>query len=211
MFFEYVEKSKKEFPKLKIKYKDKSLFMKFLSFVLFFNKDFSKKYITTIGSTIYFPSQKYVETNDLICTIILMHELVHIKDYYKFKILFSFLYLFPQILFPLFILGFFNPYFFIFSIFIIPIPALFRAYFEYKAYIMSMYATHQLSHKYDFNWSPDIAINSYIKNFVTSNYYYMFPFKNYLIKCFYIKFREIQDDLHPFDDEIYKIVDRILK
>ena len=48
----------------KIKYKNESLFMKVIGFLLFFNKTFMTNYITTIGSTIYYPSREWCEKND---------------------------------------------------------------------------------------------------------------------------------------------------
>ena len=98
------------FPNLKIKYKDESLFMKILGSLLFFNKSFMATYTTTIGSTIYFPSKKFVEERYYSSILILLHELVHVQDGIKFNpIIFAMLYLSPQIFGLLSVPLFFHP------------------------------------------------------------------------------------------------------
>jgi hypothetical protein len=212
MFNEYVTKAQKQLPSLKIKYKNESLFMRILSFILFFNKDFSTKYVTTIGSTIYYPSKQFIEKNELSASIILMHEMIHIYDSKRLSgILFSFLYLFPQILALLSFLGFINPYFFLFAVCLLPIPALFRSYFEYRAYSISIYASYHMSQKYNYIWSPTIAINGYVNNFVNGNYYFMFPFKSYLIKLFYTKLNIIENGELPLEWKATTMIDSVLK
>lgn len=67
--------------------KSQSKFMKLLSYLLFFNKDFMSGYITTVGRTIYAP-------RGFIDKITLAHELVHVADYNKYGILFYLSYLF---------------------------------------------------------------------------------------------------------------------
>ena len=89
-----------------IKYKDESFFMLILSYILFFNKKFKTNYTTTIGNTIYFPSKEAVESNEDLYAQILAHELIHIQQKESYgAILYSFLYLFPQILSLLSVLG----------------------------------------------------------------------------------------------------------
>lgn len=84
---------------VKIKYKDKSKFMKFLGFFLKpFNDGFMYQYITTIGHTVYFPSKAWAEKNNGVATTVMGHELIHVKDYERFGILFGLSFLFPQIL-----------------------------------------------------------------------------------------------------------------
>src|SRR4030043_385107 len=98
-----VQSAQTHFPNLKIKYKDESLLMKILGKLMFFNKGFMTSYTTTIGSTIYFPNSNFVKARPISSSVILLHELVHLYDNSKFTApLFSFLYLFPQILVLLF-------------------------------------------------------------------------------------------------------------
>lgn len=99
-FDKVIEITNNYIPNIKIKYKDKSLLMKILSKLLFFNKDFMNKYTTTIGNTIYFPTENFINTYPISSISILLHECVHISDSRK-NPLFKFLYLTPQILFLL--------------------------------------------------------------------------------------------------------------
>mgnify|MGYP007046843866 CR=1 FL=1 len=89
-----INEIKKDY-KLDVKYKDTSFLMKLLSLILFFNKDFMKSFTTTIGTTIYYPSEEFVKNSPITSLITLLHELVHIIDYNKNKLLFTLLYLFP--------------------------------------------------------------------------------------------------------------------
>src|SRR5579859_3016444 len=99
IFQDIVSLAQKDFPDLKIAYKDQSTFMKFLGAILFFNKDFKTTYITTLGSTIYFPSKEFVDADPVNNTIVLMHELVHMADAKKYtRFFFSLSYLLPQLL-----------------------------------------------------------------------------------------------------------------
>jgi len=60
---------------VEIKYKDESLFMKALGLLLSFNKTFMTSFTTTIGSTIYFPSRKWLaERNPETTIAIVAHE-----------------------------------------------------------------------------------------------------------------------------------------
>jgi len=131
-----------------IKYKNQSPFMKFIGALLFFNKSFMTKYTTTIGSTIYFPSEDFIKQNDQGSIEILSHELVHVGQANKYgKLLFSILYLFPQCLAALSILSllaFFNIgflWFLVCLVFIAPIPAPWRAAFEIGGYTMSLFVS----------------------------------------------------------------------
>jgi len=207
MFDSYVEKAKLHFPKLTIKYKNESLFMRFLSFVLFFNKAFSTKFITTIGNTVYFPSKEFIYKNEASATVTLMHELVHIHD--SRNKLYFILYMFPQILFLFGFLGFLNPWLFLLFLFILPLPS-FRAYYEFKAYVMTLYVYRFFEKTNDYNVNYETIKNNIINNFITSNYYFMFPFKSFLNKKFDDKISIILLDKVPGDLIIYGIIDNIL-
>lgn len=166
-FNQALEIAQKHFPGLKIKYKNESFFMKFLSLVLFFNPEFKTKFITTIGKTIYFPSKEFIENNNTSATHILCHELVHINQSNdKF---FSIKYLFPQILATFSLLAFIHPIFLIFLLFLAPIPAYFRSKYEYEAYVVSLYCKFKANENFD----TLLSINSIVNNFTGSSYYYM--------------------------------------
>jgi ABC-type multidrug transport system fused ATPase/permease subunit len=140
-----VQASQKYFPHLQIKYKDQSFLMKLIGKLLFFNKTFMTDYTTTLGDTIYFPNEAFVKVRSISSTVILLHEIVHIKDSHKLtKLLFSLLYACPQILLLFFIPMLFISWKFalLFLLFALPIPAFFRMYFEKRAYLSSLYAIH---------------------------------------------------------------------
>lgn len=173
-FEQAVSVAKTHFPNLKIKYKDDSFFMKFLSYVLFFNKDFMSKYITTIGETIYYPSKQHVMMNEENAVNVLCHELVHVQQSKNNK-LFKVKYLFPQILsvFALLALFAFWTKFallaLVFLVFLIPMPAAFRAEYEYEAYVTTMYCKFVRDNEV----SPNTMIHLITQNFTTSSYYWM--------------------------------------
>lgn len=206
--------AKQYFPNLKIKYKDESIFMKFLSKILFFNKDFMSKYTTTIGSTIYFPNKKIVEAEGYTATLIFLHELIHVYDSQRFnQILFSFLYLTPQILALLLV-----PLFFInwklacilFIIFLLPLPSFFRMYFEKRAYFISLYVLNYLIKYKKIQADLNQSKKYYLSNFKDSSYYFMWTFKQ-LDKDFSEAVNKIKNDQKPFDDRIFNIIDNLLK
>jgi ABC-type multidrug transport system fused ATPase/permease subunit len=171
---------------IKTVYKNESLFMKILSVILFFNSEFMTSYATTIGETVYLPeSAKKYSSKEL--EILLSHEMVHILDYKKNKVLFVLKYLFPQIIFPLtfLILPFsltLSIFLFIFSIF--PFPAYWRMKYELRGYTMTL-AVKALQFKNN-GYADDVIrgvinkdidrINTYFKG---SSYYFMWPFGIY--------------------------------
>ena len=141
-FEQFVKILHTNLPKFNVKYKDESLFMRLLGTLLFFNADFMSKFSTTIGSTVYLPSRKYVSQHATEAGMILAHEYVHARDANKITgVLFSFLYSFPQILALLFIAcGFlWWPLFILALVMLAPFPAPFRAKLEVRGYTMSLF------------------------------------------------------------------------
>lgn len=87
-----------EVPDLKIAFKDQSLYHKAIGLLLApFNRNYLSTYTTTMGSTIYFPTQAFYEKNPEESSVVLAHEFVHVcdskKDWY-----FKLAYMFPQVL-----------------------------------------------------------------------------------------------------------------
>ena len=141
--------------KIDIKYKDESLLMKNLNKVVgIFAKDFMTKFTTTIGSTVYFPSRKFVKENEFVSVQILAHEYVHILDSKKHKS-FSISYLFPQILALLSLLtipvvliyGSIGWLFLLFLIMLAPFPAYWRMKWEARGYEMSIFVIYNILKK----------------------------------------------------------------
>lgn len=207
-----VQASQKYFPNLQVKYKDQSFLMKSIGKVLFFNKTFMTDYTTTLGDTIYFPNQAFVKVRAISSTVILLHEIVHIKDSHKIsKLLFSFLYACPQILVLLLI-----PLLFVSwkiallaLIFALPFPAIFRMYFEKRAYLSSLYTLQQLSIKMNFNPYLDKQKEYFLSQFKNSYYYYMWPFNN-IRKDFDDAIAKIKAGQRPYNDSVFDILDDLI-
>lgn len=208
-----ISESKKIIPDLEIKYKNESAFMKIIGKILFFNKDFMNHYITTIGSIIYFPSKSFLEENSTSSSIILLHEICHVYDSKKItKPLFSFLYLFPQILFLLFFPALFISWklAILFLIFIAPFPAYFRMLFEKRAYMVSLYTAYKLGKKMNFNYDLDHHKQYYLKQFNGSSYYFMWMFSG-LNKDFDKAIQKIKNNEHPFESNLFLTIDHLIE
>lgn len=186
-------------PKFEIRFKDESLFMKILGKILFFNKSFMTRYITTIGDKVYWPSRKKFEDDPTASFIILAHEYVHIMDYINHPMYFTSGYAFPQILaiFALLsVLAFISPWFLFFLFFLLflaPIPAPIRKWAEMRGYGMTVKLRAWF-------WGPlsEEDIDHYSKQFTTSAYYFMWPFEKNVKK-------ELRNWANPDDLECFNI------
>lgn len=181
-FDKFLKKLQEDTPKFNIKYKNESKFMKFLGALLFFNKGFMTKYVTTIGSTVYYPDKLFIE-KEKVAIEILAHEFVHTKDSNK-SFLFSPLYLFPQILAPFMLFFMFASIWLglgLFALFILPLPAPFRMHYEVRGYTMSLFMINKFLVDQNKDQEErrkvlyDIAGNIN-KNFTSFAYYLMWPF-----------------------------------
>ena len=183
-FESFVEHLRIYNPKFKLKYKDKSLLMRLLGYILFFNKGFMTTYTTTIGNTVYLPSKAYVIENPEATLRVVAHEYRHTYDANNIsKLLFSIIYLSPQIfslLTILFILlygwwGLFG------LIFFLPIPSYGRMRLELNGYTMSLFILHEclLEDQVD-ELNRELILKRAIDHinleFTTSKYYFMWPF-----------------------------------
>jgi len=167
-FENLIELASEKLP-LKIRFKDKSKVMKILnSLIGWFAKDFMTRFTTTWGYTIYFPSEAYIKENPQLATRILAHELVHLLDAQKHgKALFTFAYALPQILFlGIFSFPWLEAWAILFLVFLLPLPAPFRYYFESRGYAVSMMTHPQKT-------DNPIPYLSYFTGWI---YYKMFPF-----------------------------------
>jgi len=167
-----------------IHYKTESSFMKFLGWLLFFNKSFMTGYTTTIGNRVYFSRKIESDEEYFRRAITLAHELVHVEDYQKHKILFPIIYLLPQLLavFSLLaIFGIWNTSFFwclLFLIFLFPIPSPGRMWAEVRGYSISMAVLYWTKRQLQPDYAP------YLESFTGSNYYWMWPFESDLRERF---------------------------
>jgi hypothetical protein len=179
------EALKKYNPKLTIAYKNESQLMKLIGLIMFFNSGFNDKYITTIGNTVYFPTKESISNKQIDSIIVLAHEFTHTKDSARMgNILYSILYLMPQILFLLifpaiFFIGWYSLLFFIF---LLPLPAYWRTNIEIRGYTTSLFGYNYFYKNLNFdaeeihdklyNASEEIIKN----NFNGPAYYFMWPF-----------------------------------
>lgn len=79
-FQELTHAAQKYFPKLQVKYKDQSTFMRFLGILLFFRKGFLTQYTSVLGNTIYFPNSHMVRVHPVSAAVVFLHELVHLHS-----------------------------------------------------------------------------------------------------------------------------------
>ncbi len=185
---------KKDVPGIRIGYKDSSKFMKLIGGLLFFNKGFMTDYITTIGKTIYFPNKESVTSRS--AYKVLAHEYVHIKDSERYgSILYSLMYLFPQILALFGLLFLFKIYFVLFFICLLPLPAYWRSRIELRGYAMSLFMEHKEGRVFGVEGIND--------QFIGSGYYWMWPFG---VKKELHKFVEKIESGDILSDEVFAIV-----
>lgn len=218
--FQQFEKNLKRYYVFDVKYKDQSWFMKFLNFfVQIFNKDFMTMYISTIGNTIYFPSEEYIKEHEDEAMLVLAHEIVHVAQGEKYGgFLFSLMYLFPQCLAALSLLAilavFWTPFLFclLFLLFLAPIPAPWRTKFEVEGYTMSLFMAYVMMRHLGFMPSTiekELAVQAIrmdLKNFQSASYWFMWPFG--LEKEFGKKIKDSRKGVISDTDEVYGRVRR---
>jgi len=175
----------KQIPGFRIEDKRKSPLMRLLSKLLFFNKTFATGYVTTLYPKVYVPELPWREKDHVAAIATLAHEYVHLKDRKRMWLFFNFLYLFPQNLAPFALLGTFgnSPLWYLCLLFLLPIPSPTRAWLEFRGYRMTLAVwAYFLKDKLD----TGRFVNSIVeKNFAGSAYYWMFPFRRYMLKKFY--------------------------
>ena len=170
---------------LEVKFKNKSNLMKLLGFILFFNSKFMTDYVTTIGKTIYFPTETdFLAETETSSIMTLAHEYQHVKDYEKTPIWFIWSYLFPLSALPLLLLSFvFLPWYIaIFSLLsLAPLPAYWRMRWELRGYTMSLFMFHAIAKERDMESQRlretlQSLVEHYNKQFTGWAYYVMWPF-----------------------------------
>jgi len=202
--------------KFTIKRKSESLLMRLLSFVLFFNKGFMKKYVTTIYPTIYVPDwwgfQKSRQELEL---EILSHEYVHLYDRKRLGVLFNLIYLSPQVFSVLAIGAFWNLSWLWFLLCLLPWPSPGRTWLEFRGYranfafvYWKLLKENPESREKYYTFLENCDITLVIKQFTGSNYYFMFPFRTFLEKRFRQTLLDIRDD--KLTPELLKIRNVVL-
>jgi len=163
----YIEK---QIPKFQLCSKENSVLMRFLSVILFFNKGFMTKYITTLYPRVYVPKLPW-DSHTIESRIgVLAHEYVHLKDRKRWWWLFDILYAAPQIFALLSIGAIWNLWWLLALLFLLPLPSPGRAWLEFRAYKVTIALHwHLTGTKPSVPWLRD--------QFVRSYYYWMWPFK----------------------------------
>ena len=207
-------KVKQYFPDTVIAFKDQSVLMQWLGKLMsILAPSFMTSYTTTLGRTIYFPSQSYIDTHPLSSMAVLLHELTHRYDMSKWHTWwFSFLYIIPQVL-SLFCIPLFWFHWYIalpvLLFFLLPLPAYFRMQFEYRGYVVQLYAKYVLNQKYGYNIDLDTQLDLIVQQFTGSAYYFAWPFGNLRTRL-NADFAKIKDGQKPFDDPMFNIADDIM-
>lgn len=151
-----------------------------------FNKDIDEKFITVLFGTVWVP-ENFLNNDEMNVLEVIAHETVHEADRKRLgTILFTITYLFPQILCLGSLLSVLAIWFgngFLWSLlcllFLLPIPALGRAYLELRGYRMNVLFMTQADKVSLSSLEPYLY---YIAtNFTSANYYFMMPFKNFII------------------------------
>lgn len=193
-----------------VKYKNESLFMKMLSYVLFFNKKFSTSFATTIGKTIYFPSRDFVSKDQHVSAMILAHELIHVRQKNTFgNLVYSMSYLVPQIFSIFAVFSFLSLWCLLFLLFLLPIPAPFRKDSEFGANVMTIY----MFYLYIMNFTQYTDIDGILEDmakirnskFTGSEYYFMWPFG----VDFSEEIKDIKSGYIEEKDKTYPLVKRL--
>lgn len=211
LFTQLTDKIKSRFPNFIYKFKDESNLMKLISKIMFFNKNFMN-YTTTFGATVYFPKRSTFEKNPDYWFETLCHEYVHVADDAKHPIWFKLKYALPQILsipilfFPIIVVlsYLFSPLWLLLlisSMFLAPIPSPGRTQAELRGYGMNVKLE---------NWlGRTTNLNYYVEAFITSAYYFMCPFKNYVTKELEkYKTDDCLNDPNPAYKDVYTLIKR---
>jgi hypothetical protein len=202
-------------PKFERLPKASSTFQRFLASLLRLigMKDFMSRFSTTIGFTAYLIESHYNNLG------VIFHEGRHAWQGKKYtRVGQGALYLLPQLLgigalcasvtlLVLSLTGFtwsWWPLAFL-LIFAAPLPAYWRMKFEFDAYCVSMAVRYWCRGELD-----DDYINRLIKNFTTSAYYFMWPFKGSLRKRFLRKLEWIKSPAVA-NDPYYLAIHRFLE
>jgi hypothetical protein len=155
--------------------KSESKLMKAIAVVLFFNKGFLTEYITTIGTTIYWPKASELSGRDFQT---LFHEAQHAYDYKKFPPWFILSYLSPQILTILALMSLIactgNLWWLLSLLWLVmlaPIPSITRTYWEMRGYSCGIAAQVWLRGAFTERYKEH-----YKQSFTTAAYYFMWPF-----------------------------------
>jgi hypothetical protein len=182
---EYLDQARRYYG-VEVTEKTASKFMRLLATLMFFNKSFLNGYITTIGTTIYWPNleQMYMHPDAAFGT--LFHEVQHAVDYRRASVFFVGTYLGPQILFLLALLsllalalGNLWLLWLLAILFLLPLPSIGRAVWEMRG--TSCGIAMRVWENHDF---PDAYTDAIVDRFTGPDYYYMLPSRKLVMWLF---------------------------
>ncbi len=169
--------------------KNPDLLLKIITpIVMLFNKKFNTGFITILFGKMWMPYGFEDDATDERWLGILIHETFHEMDRKKFTTpLFTFMYLFPQVLTLLSLLAlgaiWGGPvwlWWLACLLFLAPLPAPFRMWFELRAYRTNLLFGKKI---YKYNNVQSSFQKKYIaQNFTGPNYYFSWPFKDHVLK-----------------------------
>jgi len=205
------EVTKKISPNFNIKSKSEKsgLYAIVSPFIKLFNKEVDTRYITVLFGTMWVPDDFFDSTDNSMLQI-LAHETRHEYDRKIYgSVLFSLIYLFPQVLVLLSVLSVLSIWlgpawllWLLALLFLAPLPAPGRAYLERNGYRIN-YLIERWGN--GSNEEDMKAISEwYANHFTGSSYYFMFPFRNYIVK-------ELTDEDSIKKDDYNKQVIQFLK
>lgn len=170
----------REHPKVKVYYKNSSVLMKVIYYgtlMWIWQKTFFQ-FHTTIGSKIYLvdSSIKAKMWRSIYGTM--RHEFVHVLQREKWWLLYDFSYILPQILALIaFGVAFGQVWMLGFMVFAGPIPSPWRMKWEMEGYTATLLTYFEIHGEI-----PDWLIKQKARNFYTSAYYFMWPFKKDVLR-----------------------------
>lgn len=190
-----------------VKAKSKSWFHRLIGRVPGFGANYMARFWTTIGFTSSWPT-KFDQGFDELAWVDVLHEGRHAADASKItRLLFGWLYILPQslgvtLLPVLLFLG--APWWALLSAAVLavaPLPAVFRAVAEFRAYTVSVAAEY---------WSTGTMpeTTGYQDYFTTSEYYWMFPLRQWVRAYFESVVDALKEDrlpTTPYLEEVRKL------
>lgn len=156
-----------------IRYKQESAWMRALSKVLFFRKDFMGESTSVWGEAVYFPDRHWFKANPEGAWKALAHGMIHLNEIHRLSFPVYFLaYLFPQSLALLALAFPWVPECSVFMVALFPWPAPYRKSVEMRAYSMTMAA--EIWSGNGISEPPDWVI----RRFTGPYLYWAWPFPN---------------------------------
>lgn len=161
----------------------------------------------TVAPRVYMPLN--IHEAPEIAWRVLAHEYIHLcQAQTDSRLLFMLKYSFPQCLALLSLIGFLlNPYFLLFLLFILPLPAYYRMRYEMEGYLMSIAVNYWRTGYVSSAQRADVKAV-----FKSGTYYYMWPFKHWVDRKVNTEIQKLESgeyDDRPGYCDVYKLIKEI--